>query len=194
MMIFLGWFEKRNDPDLVNATFDGARISSVVHRPSDELSFPERDDIPSRIDALFSSAEPSAEEKKARREKLSSMVAQMILSSTELSVKLEKAVKLSEDLCRQFETGLPDSGKVGYILGKLSDVDRSLESLGEAKDMIGLTVQRVIHTITEGYNIDEGTAVSKEHAVALKSLYLYKGLSEGTSFALKSLDRIQKIL
>lgn len=194
MMIFIGWFEKRNDPFLINATADGSFLHGVTHTQSGDLSFPDRDDLAARIDKLYASAEPSLQEKNDRRNRLRTMVSSMAASSRELIEKLSRAVKLSENLCRQFESGIPDSGKVSYILGKLSDVDRSLESMGEAKDMIGLTVQRVIHTITEGYDVDDGKAVSKDHSVALRSLYLYRGLLDGASFALTSLDRIEKIL
>jgi hypothetical protein len=192
MMIFIGWFEKRNDPELINATYDGALLAGITHNQN--LLFAESSDVASLLDEIFSSASPSEEVRAQRREQLRSMVAAMAASSRELIDRLAKAVRHSEDLCRQFESGTPDSGKVGYILSKLEDVDRSLSSLGEAKDMIGLTVQRVIHTITEGYDVGEGAAVSAQHEVALRSLYLYKGLSDGASFALKSLDRIERIL
>lgn len=194
MMIFIGWFEKRSDPDLVNATHDGAFLSGITHSPAENLRFADVPGLQARIDSLFAAAAPSEELKSGRRAELRAMVSSMASSSRELIDRLTKSVRYSEELCAQFESGSPDGGKVGYLLKKLEDADRALESLGEAKDMIGLTVQRVIHTITEGYDVDDGKAVSKEHAVALRSLYLYRGLLEGASFALKSLDRIERIL
>ncbi|MGL4369555.1 MAG: motility associated factor glycosyltransferase family protein, partial [Spirochaetota bacterium] len=194
MMIFLGWFEKRNDPDLINATADGAYLNGIVHRRAEDISFPERGDIEERICAAYDAALPSQDERAARRRRIAEMVRDMNVSSKELISKLERAAVLSQDLCRAFENGSPDSGRVSYILKKLEDIDRSLESLGGAKDMIGLTVQKVIHTITEGYDVDGAAAVSKEHAVALKSRFLYEGLLEGARFAERSLDRISGIL
>ena len=85
--------------------------------------------------------------------------------------------------------------KLDYILKKLSEIDKLLESKNTLKDMIGFTIQRVIHTITEGYEIDENDEkLSREELVAKKSHYLYKGILEGSEFNLRIINKIILLL
>ena len=83
-----------------------------------------------------------------------------------------------------------DAGKVNYILGKLSDTDKFIESQKNSKDMISFSIQRVIHTITEGYDI-EGPG---ELNAGKRSEYLYRGFLEGANFNRKVMRKMESIL
>jgi len=67
----------------------------------------------------------------------------------------------------------------------------SFGSLEALKDMISFTAQRVIHTITEGYEVDGGEeAADDDERVAMRSLFLYKGFLEGSSFIRKVIEKM----
>jgi hypothetical protein len=93
--------------------------------------------------------------------------------------------------------GMPqrDQNKLHYLLNKLEETDRVIESKKHAKEMISFTIQRVIHTINEGYEIDEGdSALSDRELVAKRSSYLYKGLLEGARFNVRILKKMEEVL
>jgi len=91
--------------------------------------------------------------------------------------------------------GAGDRSKVDYLLKKLSETDRIVESKTNAKDMISFTIQRVLHTVTEGYDIDEGDGgLGSEELVAKRSRYLYQGLLDGARFNGKILGKMAAVL
>lgn len=98
----------------------------------------------------------------------------------------------ASELSRMIEEGRDrsDPGKVNYILGKLADADRFIEAQKNSKDMISFSIQRVIHTITEGYDIDGRDDLN----AGKKSEYLYRGMLEGALFNRKVLRKMIHIL
>lgn len=187
MMIFLNWFSRRNDSDLVNATRSGAEISGVARVREDELNFVEKENIDAKIDSIMESARVAASERSVRLADLSARVSGIQKGCRELSETLSRAVSLAETLIAITSDKKGDAGKINYILGRLTAVDKELESFQSVKDMVGLTVQRVIHSITEGYSDAESTP-------AESSLFLYKGMAEGCDFCGRILDKMEKIL
>jgi hypothetical protein len=195
LMIFLSWFEKRNDPDLVNASFDGAYIKGVKHSPAEELKFPQvNTDIYKLIRGLYN-------EHGIRPASLTTVGKSLLKRCTSirdeldsLSETVKRAVVLSSDLIDLVKEN-KKSSKLDYILKKLSETDKIINSKTTLKEMIGFTVQRVIHTITEGYEIDNNDEyISKEEIVAKKSHFLYKGILEGTEFNIKIINKMIKLL
>lgn len=196
MMIFLSWFEKRNDPLLVNATVDGARMPGVRHVPMEDIGFEgHRGDIDTVIDTLYAGARITGERAAAMTAELSDICAGSLGAIGELLPRIERAVALSEDLCRIIESGGKDQGKIDYILKRLSETDRFLESRELMRDMIGFTIQRVIHTITEGYAVDdEEENCPEDQRIAKRSLFLYRGLYDGAQFVERVLKKMNSVL
>jgi len=61
--------------------------------------------------------------------------------------------------------------------------------------MISFTAQRVIHTITEGYEVDEGEgAVAEDERVAMRSRFLYLGFLEGSTFIRRVVEKMSATL
>ena len=60
----------------------------------------------------------------------------------------------------------------------------------KSKGLISFSIQRVIHTITEGYEIED----DKNDNAAGRSLFLYRGLIEGTLFNKKILGKMRLML
>ena len=82
-----------------------------------------------------------------------------------------------------------------YLLKRLADADRVVESKKNARDIISFTVQKTIHTITEGFDIDEeDQTLSSEELTAKRSIYVYRGLLEGAQFNSRVLSRMRKLL
>ena len=121
--------------------------------------------------------------------------AEMLKDLESLVPVLKRAVGLSEDLLAVIEAPARDGAKAAYIIKKLDESDRAIRSRVGVKDMIGMTIQRVIHTITEGHEISEDEeGVTGEEQVARRSLYLYRGLLEGAEFNMRILGKMRRIL
>ena len=197
MMIFLSWFEKRRDADLVNATHDGALIPGVRHARPGEIAMPAAADIAARIDGLYAGAATGADPE--ARGRFTAMLGRIREEVDSLLPVLEKAVGFSGSLLALMEEkkrgGAGDPGKVDYLLKKLSETDRIVESKTNAKEMISFTIQRVLHTVTEGYDIDEGDGgLGSEELVAKRSRYLYQGLLDGARFNGKIMGKMAAVL
>ena len=191
MVIFINWFEKRNDPDLLNATYDGVSIRGVKNIKQGELTLPEPDEnIMARISRLISEKADSGPAD--RKQRLKNRVESMVSEIEGLVPVLEKAVIHAADLSGMIDDGRDktDPGRVNYILGKLADTDRFIESQKNSKDMISFSIQRVIHTITEGYDLEGGSDLN----AGKRSEFLYRGFLEGALFNRKILRKMVKLL
>ncbi|MCP4131399.1 MAG: motility associated factor glycosyltransferase family protein [bacterium] len=208
MMIFLSWFEKRKDSNLINATHDGAYITGVAHRDCSDLegefsgeSNPDRGStISALIDEIYSAQAAHSEKKGAEgstHERLVKRVGLMLDEIESLIPVLERGIEYSDNLLAMMkeEKEKRDRGKVDYTLRKLSEADAVIESKETIKDVISFTIQRVIHTITEGYEIDDAdSSLSEDELVAKKSGFLYRGLLEGALFNKKILGKMKSLL
>ncbi|MBN2039363.1 MAG: motility associated factor glycosyltransferase family protein [Spirochaetes bacterium] len=195
LMIFLNWFEKRNDPDLINATWDGAFIKGVNHSSLNEIALPDLNrNIFDLIQDLYSESQNDLSSAASASNELLKKCRQMSDELDSLLPVFERAVKLSDEMAGMMKENRKDS-KLDYILKKLSETDKILESKNTLKDLIGFTIQRIIHTITEGYEIDENDEkISNEELVAKKSHYFYKGILEGSEFNSKILKKMITLL
>jgi hypothetical protein len=182
MVIFNSWFEKRNDKNLINATSDGAYISSVVHKKFEDIIFNDGSDIDNKIKSIFESALED-DNLKISNEKLLKKIERMSSETESLIPILNRAVSISGELSTLISRGNKNRKRVDAILGKLNETDRIIESKENIKGMISLAIQKVLHTITEGHDIDENdSSISEDSLTAKKSEYLYRGLLEGAVF------------
>jgi hypothetical protein len=191
MMIFQNWFEKRNDSDLINATYNGVFISGVKNIPSDKLPFDYPIvDLRSKIDKLYNRFKDETDSGRINR--LKKRIDDMLSEIEGLVPVLEKASSYASDLSEMIESGRDksDPGRMSFILKKLTESDKYIESMKKSKGLISFSIQRVIHTITEGYDLNSG----KDDNAAERSLYLYRGLLEGTLFNKKILTKMRLIL
>ncbi len=191
MMIFLNWFGKLNDENLVNATWDGARIENTVHQSHDEISFPEHH-VPvwETVDDIYSSCAIHDKDAGSMQTALYECCRKMEGEIESLMEVCDKAVYHAEKLKELVGAERRDQGKMSYTLSKLDEIDRRLEKYTTLKDMVGFTIQRVIHTITEGYELDEDSNLSEHEKIAQRSLYFYRGLLDGSTFNRKMLQKM----
>lgn len=190
MMIFKTWFENRNDPDLVNATAAGVLLKGMPNVEHSTLSIPDCSVKPRAIiDEILSSAAGGS--MPAERKKLLSRVDEMAREIDLLIPVLEKALVQARELSDMIDSGKDksDPGKMSYILSKLEDADAALESGNRSKGMLSFAMQRVIHTITEGYDTGDG-----QDNAGTRSVFLYSGMLEAAHFNAKLLAKMKVIL
>ena len=199
MVIFMSWFEKRNDADLINASAGGAVLPGIRHVRSEEIRLPGPSrDIAASIKSILAAAENDGSSEGLRsgvRDALAEKIDKMSREVDSIIPVLQRAAGFSEKLVHEMRAKRRDQGKVDYILTKLAESDRIIESKSGIKDLVSFTAQRVIHTITEGYDLGEDEApVSEDEMVARRSGYLYRGLLEGALFNRKLFARMSMIL
>ncbi|MDY6933469.1 MAG: 6-hydroxymethylpterin diphosphokinase MptE-like protein [Spirochaetota bacterium] len=196
MMIFLSWFEKRGDDKIINATTNGAIIKGVRHIASDDICFNDaEDDIFYKINSIYNSSIITPPISDNIRMRLLEVCQEMLGELNSLLPILERAVSLSLELVSLIKMNMRDQGKLDYILRKLSEVDKVVEKRDTLKDMISFTIQRVIHTITEGYKIDDkDDSLTDDELVAKRSNYLYTGLLEGSLYNKKIIHKMTALL
>ena len=190
MMIFINWFEGRKDPDLINASADGVAFKGIKNAQISDISFNKVSvDIEDTIERIISSERGRLYEKNCSG--VLKRVEDMLAEIEELIPALERGVKFAVDLKDMIIKGEDRSnpGKTGYIIEKLEDIDLFIESRKKAGPMISVSIQRVIHTITEGYD----TGGDDDNAGA-RSEFLYRGLLEGAVFNRKILGKMKVLL
>jgi len=198
MMVFYAWFEKRNDQSLYNLTYNGAFINGISHLNHEDVSFDRTNvNLGDFIDDIYNSSMPSNEEASFLAEKLIFRITAMLREIDSLVPVFEKASGFSGKLLEimKKEKNLRDQNKIDYILKKLSEADAVIEGKKNIKDIISFTIQRVIHTITEGYEMDEQDSdLNDDELIAKRSLYLYNGMLEGASFSKKIFGKMKSII
>ena len=180
MMIFYQWFERRMDDSLINASSDGLVFSTIPHVSKDSIVFEKRShgEIDAQINVLLSDYE--ADDEHVRR--IRNRAELLFNEASVLGEKLEKALLLTAQLKSE-----RSEKKRAMLIKKLEDIDAYVQSASSAKSMVGLSVQRVIHTITEGYDAAGDNVLDR-------SAYLYSGLLEGAVFVSKALRKLTAIL
>ena len=191
MMIFLNWFGKLKDENLVNATWDGARIENTRHEPHDNLSFHEPGvSAWEMVDKIYGDHAIEEGDARAMQDGLYECCRNMENEIESLLEVCHKAAYHAENLKKLVASENRDQGKMSYTLSKLDEMDGRIEKYTTLKDMVGFTIQRVIHTITEGYELDEDRGLSEHEKIAQRSLYFYNGLLDGSMFNKKMLQKM----
>ncbi len=192
MMIFISWFGKLNDPSLINATYDGAYIENVIHKDFDEITYQNPGiNIWNAIDEIYNRAVPNEGSIALHSENLIEQLYKMLQQTSTMDAMLQQAIQFSEELIQSIKKRKTQS--IALLVKKLDDIDKKLTELSVTKNLVGLTIQHIIHTVTEGYEIDE-TAAGEQEKVALKSLYLYKGMLEGVQYSTRVIKNMILLL
>jgi hypothetical protein len=192
MMVFIRWFEEHAHLGLVNGTARGVLLNNIPPVSLDELAG-SLEDHPVRdtIDRILDEETIQGEKIDELNETFLSRIEEMTREVGELIPLLEEGVNLSGKLAEEISGG-GDGGKTRYLLQRLDDLDRKIKQFDSIREMISFTTQRVIHTITEGYEIEEEG--EPEGEAARRSAYLYKGLLEGARFNQKLFRRMTGVI
>ena len=197
MMIFLSWFENRRDDNLINATEAGALMSGVKHVRMKDIKIEVKSkDISGIISKIYNLGLKECKSSNDDiRKKITGRIDLMQKEIESMQPVLSRAMGFSDNLLSLMKDKKRDQSKLDYILSKLSETDRIIESKKNTKEMISLTIQRVVHTITEGYEIDaDDKKMSDDELVAKRSRYMYEGLLRGAKFNGKVLGKMRQLL
>lgn len=192
MMVFIRWFEEHAHLRLVNGTARGIRLKNIPPVSLEELT-DSLDDNPvrERIDRILNEVEITSKKIEQISRVILSRIDDMSREVKELIPLLEEGVSLSDKLAEEMSRG-KDAGKTRYLVKRLDELDHRIKKFDSIREMISFTTQRVIHTITEGYEIEEGGEPESE--VARRSAYLYGGLLEGARFNRKIFERMTGVI
>jgi hypothetical protein len=190
MVIFMEWFSRRNDPSLINCTGGGAMIPGIRHQSLNEVQIPETGiDISARVDEIYRTAVSSL--KKTDNDSLMKKANNMLAEFESLLPHLSIGASRSDELASLMKNKMKNREKVSNLLEALTRVDKIIESKKDIRQLIGFTTQRVIHTITEGYEIStDNKDLSEDERTALRSKYLYEGLLAGSRFNRRVLTKM----
>ncbi len=192
MMIFISWFGKLLDPSLINATYDGAYIDTVTHKTFEEIALQDCGiNVWDVINQIYQQSLPDEDTIALRSANLITQLNQMLQQTDSMYSMLQQAIQFSEELKKIIKNNKTHA--IPSLLKKLDDIDKKLSDLSVTKNLVGLTIQHIIHTVTEGYEIDE-TVKSEQEKVALKSLYLYTGLFEGVQYSTRVIQTMIRLL
>lgn len=191
MMIFKQWFEKRNDPKLVNLTSAGMRLEGISHGRLADVAVKLVDglhpaDLVQQIYEEAARSNDEIEQFEVQKKRLYKKVGLLINENSYLNEQLKKALDYSHKLKDEIE----QNGKgVGDILSRLDALDEAIQSRSSSKSIVGMSVQKVIHTITEEYDLEEKPTPLQ---IAERSCFLYQGLLDGVSFVEKVLNKMEQ--
>jgi hypothetical protein len=192
MMIFISWFSRLNDPSLINATYDGAYIENVVHKSFNDIMYQDPGiNIWNAIDEIYTRWVPDESTIALHSENLIKQLNEMLGQTSTMDDMLQRAIQCSEELIQNIKKRKTQS--IATLVKKLDEIDKKLTELSVTKNLVGLTIQHIIHTVTEGYEIDE-TVTNEQEKVALKSLYLYKGMLEGVQYSTRVIKNMIALL
>jgi len=193
-MIFLSWFERQRDTRNINATADGACIPGMLHMKSGDIVLNNTIDPMNIIEQASRPGSEPGRDDVSVREKLDAVIAGMLSDIDSLIPSLERGIVFSMNLAALLSGGRRDQGKLDFLLKKLSETDAFIQSKENIKDMISLTIQKVVHTITEGYDIEGPDAPAGDEMIARRSEYLYRGILEGAMFNKKILSKMRTLV
>lgn len=109
----------------------------------------------------------------------------------EFLIQVKKGEKLSEKIYRLIKEGEKDKPGIQSALRDIASIDEAVGSKKGLTEFLGMSLQRVILAITEGYETELSLEEKKNErlAIAKKSLLLYSGLKETTEMNLRLLHR-----
>ncbi|MFW6366177.1 MAG: motility associated factor glycosyltransferase family protein, partial [Spirochaetota bacterium] len=189
MMIFKQWFERRNDPALLNASSGGMELFAIPHSPLPKGG--SAADIRSRVMSIHDAGRISGSERMRRRERVRERIDRI---SNENDLLLEKLVQAVEHALRLREV-IGQRGaerEAQQLIGKLDAVDEYIGRFSASKSIVGMSVQRTIHTVQEGYDLDTEECSDAER-IAGRSHYLYSGLLDGCRFTRRVLAKMSRL-
>lgn len=178
--MYRNWYEKHiaaaaKEIKFYNATEGGIIISGMENMTFDNVikNFTKKIDIP--FETSSSSSRVNKEEELKIAKTISSKLTEIDKDLAKLAPYLEKALILSENLV----SDLKRKRKVDKTLSELEKLDNVILS-GATNDYIGITMQKTIKMITEGYDLDESE--DKEVRIAQNSRKLYEEIEKAVSF------------
>ncbi|TGK01385.1 DUF115 domain-containing protein [Leptospira langatensis] len=190
LLIFKKWFEERQkDRPWRNLGKDGARLEGIIatnfanwfqENPTD-LSAVEEVRLKIR-----SPKEPAID----RKNMLGSLL-KVHKELKEFKIQVGKGEALSKKIYDLIQKGEKDKDSIRVALREISSIDDAISSKKGLTEFLGISLQRVILAITEGYDTELTLEEKKNErlSIAKKSLLLYSGLKTATEMNIRLLNK-----
>jgi hypothetical protein len=115
----------------------------------------------------------------------------MLSELNQFTTTLKKGKQLAEKIYSLIQKKGNTAKEINELLTQMNQIDEEVSSKKNLNEVIGMSVQRTILTITEGYetNLSLDEKKNPHLGVAKKSILLYTGLYEGASLIKRLLKK-----
>ncbi len=195
MQIFRKWFEDHSqNKNWINLSSKGAKIANIPKLSYKEYFNSLSERIPTKVKKVQEQIKEilNREENYFQKENFILEIKDVIQNLSEFECILKKGKNLSEKIYLLIQKKQNNSNEFHKSLQEIEKIDEIVSQKKGLNEIIGLGVQRVILTITEGYDtlLSLEEKKDKDLGIAKKSVLLYSGLYETTKLIKKSLKKV----
>lgn len=194
MQIFNKWFSDRAaGRNWINLSARGARLEGVPKKTFDECFSSIQSETHTKLNATKVAI------RKLAKSGQSFNVKDFILETNKIESELQQftaLLKKGKDLAEKIYSLIEKKGNaakdINFLLSQMDKIDEEVSSKKNLNEIIGLSIQRTILTITEGYEANLSLSEKKDPhlGVAKKSILLYTGLYQGSLLIRRLLNKI----
>jgi hypothetical protein len=187
MQIFLRWFEENSrDKKIFNLSNKGSKINNIPYKDFLEAFKNISDEKVSLAKKIIR----QISEDSIGQIELSKSIESTIYDIEKFTSLLKKGLELSEKIYSHIKN--KNRSSIQNYLDAIDKIDEEVSTKKGLNEIIGMSVQRTILRITEGYemNLSLEEKKSSDLSIAKKSVLLYSGLYDGTKLILILLKKI----
>ncbi len=195
MQIFQKWFSDRAmGRNWINLSNKGARIQEVPRKTFSESfetkSINQIEKVQAAKRQIAAQTEISAK-KLFEFETFVKETNEIYSELKQFTLTLKKGKELAEKIYSLIQKKENSAKEINELLSKMNQIDEEVSSKKNLNEVIGMSVQRTILTITEGYETNLSLEEKKNPhlSVAKKSILLYTGLYSGAYLIQKLLKK-----
>lgn len=193
MQIFLKWFSGRAEGrNWINLTTEGSMIPGVPKKTFKEcFSATNSDTLLNIKESKLKIKDLLLESGFLNKEELTKGIQEVINELSRFSFLLKKGKDLSSKIYDTIKRKGSSAKEIPGYIREMDSIDEAVSGKKGINEIIGTSVQRIILTITEGYESNLTVEEKKnEHlSIAKKSLLLYEGLYDGAELNRKLLKK-----
>ena len=183
--IFQKWFGDRAEGrNWINLSKKGARIRGVPRKTFSECFEPTSPEAILQIQSIKKDIRNLTQKTSKLDFDLETFLIEAeetLLALKTFTTTLKKGKELAEKIYSLIQKKGTNAKEINDLLTQINRIDEEVSSKKNLNEIIGLSVQRTILTITEGYETNLSLEEKKNPhlSVAKKSILLYTGLYEG---------------
>ncbi|MDX1959721.1 MAG: 6-hydroxymethylpterin diphosphokinase MptE-like protein [Leptospiraceae bacterium] len=195
MQIFRKWFEDNSkDKNWINATSNGGRLEKIPRMNFD--SYFKDKNTEKNVEEALLKIERIFEENSSNFEveKVITTIQKTIIDLTNYIELLKEGRDVSQKIYNHFKLKSKNESSLKSLLSKIDSIDEKVSERKELSEFLSLGLQRVILSITEGYesNLSLEEKKSNELGISKKSLLLYEGLLSSSQLMKHLLEKSLK--
>lgn len=195
LLIFKKWFEQRKKPvPYFNAGKDGLRLEGIQEATLAEIV--ERQASPkSRSQVAPLLLDASQRPAKWNLAGLKQELKEIILELNEFEIQVRRGKELSEEIYELMDTDNKNP-HIGQLLEQMDTIDRSVSAHKGLNEFLGMSIQRQILIVTEGYdaNLSLEEKESEHLGIARKSILLYEALEEAAILMKRHFHKFERLV